>query len=194
MATDATKVLVGTPDQTTTGAVSSAPLGTTLPTDAGATLDPAFESTGFVSDEGVTISPEWSTTDIFDWSASAVRTLLEKFTGEITWTYIQTGYEELCHIFGADHVVKTDATKAAGTKLKVSLGAHLAPYKSHVFRMKDGDARMMIVVPNGRIIPNGDMTFVSNQPISWSARLVCSPDANGESIYIYTDDGQVVSA
>lgn len=193
MAIDAKKVLVGAPDQTaTTGAVNVAAIGATLPTDAKAALE-GFTAAGYVSEDGVTLTQDYSTTNIPDWSRNTVRTLLEEFTGEVEFTFIQTGYEELCAIFGSDHVTKTEASADHGEQLRVSLGAHLAPAGCYVFNMKDGDARVRVVLPNAQPVPNGDLNFVANQPISWGCRLNCNADENGECIYIYTDDG-VVSA
>ena len=77
MAIDAKKVLVGAPDQsTTTGAVNFAPIGTTLPTDATTALDNAFSKCGYVSEDGITLSQNYSTTDIHDWSRATVRTMV----------------------------------------------------------------------------------------------------------------------
>ena len=194
MAIDASKVLVGAPDQSlTTGAVNIAPTGTTLPTDAVTALGSAFTKCGYVSEDGISISQDYSTSSIKDWSRSNVRTLLDEFTGELSLSFIQTGYEELCAIFGDDHVTKVDATSAHGEQLSVQIGAHLADPACFAFNMKDGDARVRIVVPNAQATPDGELTFVANQPISWGCKLTCNADSSGQSIYIYTDDG-VVSA
>ena len=60
--------------------------------------------------------------------------------------------------------------------------------------MKDGDARMVIVVPKGQVTENGETSFVSNGAVSWPVTLSCYPDESGKSIYVYTDDGEVESA
>lgn len=183
MAIDAKKVLVGAPDQSsTTGAVNIAPLGTTLPTDAKTNLGSAFTPSGYVSEDGVTLSQDFSTNDIKDWSRATVRTLLEEFTGEMTWTFIQTGYDELCAIFGSDHVTQT------GDLIRVSLGAHLAPAGVFAFNMKDGDTRIRIIAPNAQPVPDGDLTFVANEPIAWGCRLSCNADENGENIIILVEE------
>ncbi len=190
MAIDAKKVLVGAPDQSsTTGAVNYAATTATLPTDARSSLGSGFTSCGYVSEDGLTISTDYGTVPLRDWSKSTVRTLLDDFTGEVTFSFIQTDYESLCAIFGADNVTRTAATSSAGEKIAIKIGAHLAPAKAYAFNMKDGDARIRVVLPNATPKLNGDLTFVAGEPISWSVLLDCGADSNGESIYIYTDDG-----
>lgn len=193
MAIDAKKILVGAPDQSaTTGAVNYADTTATMPTDARAELS-GFTACGYVSEDGVTVTPSYSTTNIPDWSRNTVRTLLEEFTGEVTFSFIQTDYESLVALFGEDAVTKTVATAEHGEQLAIAIGAQMAPAKAYAFNMKDGDARVRIVLPNAQPTVDGDLTFVANQPISWAVHLDCSADASGKSIYIYTDDG-VVSA
>ena len=62
-----------------------------------------------------------------------------------------------------------------------------------LFLMKDGDARIVILVPNGQVTQVGEVTFASNAAVGWNVTLSCYPDASGECIYILTDDGQVTS-
>ena len=190
MAIDATKVLVGAPEQSsTTGAVLYAPVGTTLPTNAVTPAGSGFVSGGYVSEDGLTISASFNTTDIKDWSKGTIRTLLNEFTGEVTFSFVQTDYNSLCAIFGEDYVVKTPATSTAGERISIKVGAHMAPAMSYVFNMKDNDARMRVVLPNAQPVLNGDLTFVAGEAINWPVKLSCGADASGESIYIYTDDG-----
>lgn len=190
MAIDATKVLVGAPDQSATvGAVNYAPTTTTLPTDASSALGTGFTKCGYVSEDGLVISTDYGTKEIKDWSKSTVRTLLDEFTGEVTFSFIQTDYESLCAIFGTENVVKTDATSSHGTQITVKIGAHIAGAKAYVFNMKDGNAKVRVVLPNATPTLNGDLTFNAGDAINWSVKLTCGADVNGESIYIYTDDG-----
>lgn len=183
MAIDAKKVLVGAPDQSSTvGAVNYADLNTTAPTDAGTALAGGYTKCGYVSEDGLTISTDYGTTKIKDWSKATVRTLLDEFTGEVTFAFIQTDYDGLCAIFGASHVNRS------GNKIKVSLGAHLAPAKSFAFNMKDGDAKVRVYLPNAQAKLDGDLTFVANEPITWSVKLECNADSSGESIYVFVDE------
>ena len=189
-------VRIGAPEQKTTGAIKHAPVGTTLPVlsdigVSGVTLDPAFVGDEYVSEDGLTLSPSMSTTNIKDWSGTVVRKLLEEFDGTLSWTMISTNEDTLKIAFGDDYVTSAAATLAHGAQVRAALGAHLPDTQSWVFLMKDGDARVVIVVPNGQITEVGDVTFVSNNAIGWQVTLSTYPDSDGNSIYIMTDDGVV---
>lgn len=192
-------VRVGAPDQATTGAIKHAPIGTTLPTlssitKASVTLDPAFVGNEYVSEDGLTLSPSMSTSDIKDWSGAVVRKLLESFDGTLSWTMISTDENALEIAFGSDNVSTSAATSTHGAQIRAALGAHLPDEQSWVFLMKDGDARIVIVVPDGQITEVGEVTFKNNEAIGWNVTLSCYPDNSGNSIYIMTDDGVVTTA
>lgn len=192
-------VRIGAPDQKTTGAIKHAPVGTTLPTlasiaSSGVTLDSAFAGNEYVSEDGLTLAPSMSTTDIKDWSGSVVRKVLESFDGTLSWTMISTNAGALGVAFGAEHTEAKVATASHGNQVAVKLGAHLPEEKSWVFLMKDGEARIVIVVPKGQVTEVGEVTFAANAAVGWNVTLSCYPDSDGESIYIYTDDGEVESA
>ena len=89
MAIDPKKVLVGAPDQSpTTGAVNYADTSATRPTSAVSTLT-GFTPCGYVSEDGLTLSTDYGTTTIKDWSKSTVRTLLDEFSGTVSFSFIQ---------------------------------------------------------------------------------------------------------
>lgn len=191
-------VRIGAPDQRVTGAIKHAPVGTTLPTlasiaKAGVTLDEAFTGNEYVSEDGLTLSPSMSTTNIKDWSGAVVRKLLEEFDGTLAWTMISTNAESLGVAFGQGNIQTEAATNLHGNQVAAALGAELPEEQSWVFLMKDGDARIVIVVPKGQVTEVGEVNFQSNAAVGWPVTLSSYPDANGKSIYIYTDDG-VVSA
>ena len=191
-------VRVGAPDQGTTGAILSAPIGTPLPeltdiTKAAVALTPAFKGNEYVSEDGLTLSPSMSTNDIKDWSGATVRKVLASFDGTLAWTMISTNEEEMKTTFGDKFVTAKEATESHGKQLKVALGAHLPDPKAFVFLMKDGDARMLITVPNGQITEVGDLVFKAGEAVGWPVTMSTAPDENGHSIYILTDDGQVLT-
>lgn len=192
-------VRVGAPEQVTTGAIKHAPIGTTLPilsdiSKTGVTLAAAFEGNEYVSEDGLTLAPAMSTTDIKDWSGSTVRKVLESFDGTLSWTMISTNEGALGISFGEDHITTSAASATHGEQVRAELGAHLPEAQSWAFLMKDGDARIVIVVPNGQVTEVGEVTFASNAAVGWKVTLSCYPDSSGECIYIMTDDGAVTSS
>ena len=192
-------VRIGAPDQGVTGAIKHAPLNTTLPTlssisKSGVTLDPAFVGNEYVSEDGLTLSPSMSTADIKDWSGAIVRKILESFDGTLSWTMISTDKAALEISFGSANITSVTASTTHGAQVQAALGAHLPEEQSWVFLMKDGDARIVIVVPDGQITEVGDVTFKTNEAVGWNVTLSCYPDSSGYSIYIMTDDGVVTTA
>ena len=181
MAVDNTKIIIGAPNQSTTGAVACAAVGTTLPTTATDALTSAWTDGGYVSENGVAVTPTFSTTEIRDWSRASVRTLLEDFSGEVKFAFIQTDYDSLAGIFGEDNVTE------AGNRITIKIGARMAPAKAWCFSMKDGETRARIILPNAQPVIDGDITFVANEPITWGVSLKCNTDANGDAIIIITD-------
>lgn len=187
------KVLTGGPDQLTTGAISSAPLGTTLPTAPAEALEADFEAGGFISDAGLTVTPTRSTTDIKDWSLTVIRKILESFDTTLAWTYIEVNEQSLAAYFGDDNVKTTAATSSAGTVTTVTVNADELPRKSWAFRMKDGANKILIVVPVGQVTETGEIAFVKGAPIMLPVTLTTYPDEAGNHLYIYTDDGVVTA-
>lgn len=189
------EVRVGSPDQSVTGAIRHAPVGTALPTLAsisktGISINEAFTGNEYVSEDGLTLSPGRSTIDIKDWSGAVVRKLVESFDGTLSWTMISTNKNALELAFGKDHTTGSTASSTHGNQAQAALGAYLPDEYAWVFLMKDGDARIVIAVPHGQITEVGDVTFASNAAVGWNVTLSCYPDSNGNSIYILTDDGQ----
>ena len=189
-----TDVRVGAPDQKVTGAIKHAPLGTAIPTladitKAAVTLNQAFTGDEYVSQDGLTLAPSMSTTEIKDWSGATVRKVLESFDGTLSWTMISTNEGALSIAFGTDHVTSAAATVQHGAQVRAALGAYLPEEQAWVFLMKDGDARIVIAVPDGQITEVGEVTFASNAAVGWQVTLSCYPDADGNCIYIMTDDG-----
>ena len=189
MSVDSTKVLTGAPDQLTTGPILSAPVGSTLPTAALDPIDPAFEDSGYISDEGMNLTPERSTESIRDWSGAKIREILTEFAASLAWTHLETNEASLKNYFGDDNVTVTAATLTTGTQIAAALRDVELPRKAWVFKIKDGDNKVLIVVPDGQITETGEVSFTRAGAIMWPCTLTTFPDATGTHVYVYTDDG-----
>lgn len=193
MALNAAKVLVGTADQqSTTGAIrSGAPLASAPATFAAAeTAIASMTDSGYVSEDGVELTNDISTTEIREWNRSVVRKVLDTFNGELSLTLIQSDYESWCQALGSEYVTQTAATTTKGEQLTIKMGAHLAPEQSFAIAMKDGDARVIIIIPRGQVTTLDTITFNATEAISLPITISCYDDGTGNSIYIFIDDGQ----
>ena len=189
MAVNSKNVFVGAPDQATTGAILSAPTGTALPSDVTTALNAAFKDSGYIGEDGLTLSPDRSTTSIKDWSRAEVRRVLDEFSAEISWEHLELSAEALKNYFGTSNVTVTAATVSTGTRIASKLNSTDLPEQSWVFQIKDGVRKIRIVVPRGQISAQGEVTFVANDAVKLPVTLAALPDASGNSVYVYTDDG-----
>lgn len=195
---DAQKVYLPSPDQNaTSGAVYQAAIGSTAPTDAKSALDSAFVASGYVGPDGLSMSISKSYTDILDWSQSQVRRALSSYTGRISLSIMQIDEQSAKLMFGADNVTHTAATSGAGAhgdQVKISIGANMPPRMAFCFNMKDGDARVRVYIPNGQVTEMGDISFVPNAAHMFPITIDSYDDGTGHSIYVFYDDGKVLSA
>lgn len=198
MAIDATKVLVGAPDQqATTGAIRTIDVIQTsaIPAnfDAAETLLATMTPSGYVSEDGLELANDMSTTDIREWGRNIVRKILDTFDNTLSWSLIQMDAASWKQALGDDFVTETAATTTHGAQLHIEMGAHLAPEKTWAFAMKDGDTKIIIIVPRGQITALDTITFNASEAIALPLTLSCYDGGDGETLHIYIDDGQKTS-
>ena len=195
MALNAKHVYAPAPDQTSTvGAVYVASEGVTPPTDATTTLPSAsWSDGGYVDENGISITVNRSTTPIRDWSKGAVRNILTEFSGSIAVNFLQVDEFSAQRVFGATNVSKTAATTLAGELITVSIGNELPPIEAWAFNMKDGLARIRVFIPRGQITDVTTMDYKPDTGHVIGGTLQCYDDGTGHSIYVFYDDGSVVT-
>src|SRR5688572_24488298 len=116
MALDATLVRVAI-----TGEVNVAPVGTTGPTSSVSALDSAYVGLGYVSEDGVTATPNDSTEQIIAWqNAAIVRTI----TTESYWTFQLTLIESKGAT--AELYYKAGVTVVGAGEWKIEVGGSAA--------------------------------------------------------------------
>ncbi|UGL61824.1 major tail protein [Microbacterium phage Franklin22] len=190
MAVNANNVFVGAPDQSTTGAILSGPVTNVPAADFIDDVDLAsLTDSGYVNEDGVTITPEDTTESIKDWSGAEIRRILTEFTGTIAWTHLELSAGAARNYFGDDYVTVSAATSTQGTQMRASLGKNELDVKRWVFKIKDGDRRVLVVVPRGQITSRGEIPLTATGAITLPVELATYPDEDGQNIYIYTDDG-----
>lgn len=182
-------IYIGAPDQSVTGAVLTAPIGTTLPTDAISALDGAFESSGYVTEDGFSLEADRTTTSIRDWSRKVVRTITEEVSATVNVSMLELSEEALEQAFGASAVTAVAATATHGKQLKVEVTGDMPEPMVWAFNMKDGDRRVRVVLHNAQVTSFPSFTFNAGEAIVVPIEITCNADANGVLYTIFTDDG-----
>lgn len=194
MGLNAKKVYAPTPIQNaTTGAVACAPLGTTMPTTARAALTSDWDSSGYVDENGLSVTITRSVTPIRDWSKANVRNLLTEYDGTIAVGFLQVDEFSAKRMFGEDNVTVTAASTTAGNQIAIAIGASLPPQEAWCFSMKDGDARVRVCVPVGQMTEVNQVDFKPDAGNVIGGTLATYDDGTGHSIYFIYDDGEIVS-
>lgn len=187
---DQSKIFTGGPNQTkVVGAILRAPLGTTMPATIDTAPDAAFVASGYITEDGLELTPELSTKDIKDWSGAVVRKLVETFTNELMWKHLETAKESLENYFGAANVTVTARTTTKGEQIKAVLNKNELPHGAFIFQIKDGPRRIMITVADGQVAKREKLAFKATDPTTWGVTLSTFEDTNGNHVTIFTDDG-----
>lgn len=164
------------------GAVSFAPISTTLPTDATTALDPAFANLGYISEDGMTQEITRDSEAIKAWGGDTVMTTQTDFEETFTFTLIEAlSVDVRKAVYGASNVT---GTLAAGIVTTVN-SAEL-PASVWAIDMIYNGAVSRIVIPNGKVSEIGEITYVDGEPVGYELTVTALPDDNGNCSYEYT--------
>lgn len=185
------EIFAGGPDRAT-GGVLSAPTGTALPTTIAAAPNVAFTDYGFVSSDGLSMSQGLSFEKIKEWGGDTVRNIQSEYSATFTWSFLETNASTTESFYGEANVAVTAGSPSAGALLAIKGNSIQAEPRSWIFRMVDGIRKTMIVVPVGQVTDRGDITFTRSGAVMYAITLEATPDASGNSFYMYTDNGVLV--
>jgi hypothetical protein len=173
-----------------TGGILIAPVGTEVPADSTTSPGVLFVGAGYIGEDGVTEMGERSPEKIKAWGGETVKVVQTEHSLMYSFSFIETlNADVLKAIYGDANVTTTAATISTGTIHKVLVTGDSLPRKSYVFEIKDGDARIRIVVPNGQITEVGDITYSDSEVIAYEVTIHCFADANGVKATKYLDNG-----
>ena len=187
--TSARNVAVGKPNLEVSGGILAAPVGSTRPTDAETALDEAYETQGYVGEDGVTETSERSTEVIRAWGGVKVRTVQTEYGCSVTLSLIESRRAStLRTVFGDSNVV------VAGGNITVKRNETPLPHRQYVIDMKDGDNARRLDIGYGQVTEVGDVTYVDGEAISYEITISCDPDDNGDSMVEYLTDPEFAEA
>lgn len=163
------------------GAVFRAPIGTTLPTSADATLDAGFLPMGYVSEDGVVNSNSPSAETIKAWGGDIVKVLYTERPDEFKFTLIESKRVAVKKaVYGQNNVTGTLSTGIA-TNVKGD-----APESgSWVIDMVEGNTLKRIVIPEAAVTELEDINYKDDETIGYGVTLTAVTDSTGVSHYEY---------
>lgn len=178
MALNSSNVRVGI-----TGEVHVAPVGTTAPTTSVSSLDAAFVGLGYVSEDGVTVTPNDTTEQIMAWqNAAIVRTIYT----ESYWTFQFTLIESKGEV--AELYLRSDVEVVSAGQWKVEVGGAGTDPRAFVIDLIDGSKHYRYDIQNGEVTERGEQVFANGQPIGYDITITAYADSDGVAFTLYTDD------
>lgn len=163
------------------GAIHSAPLGTTLPTDAVTALHTNFKGLGYVSEDGLENETATSVENIKAWGGDTVESSQTEKTDTFKYTLIEAlNVDTLKEVYGADNVTGT-----LETGIKVEVNSKELPEHAVVVDMilKNG-ALKRIVIPKGKITEIGPIKYADGEVVGYEVTLVAFADGDKGNTHI----------
>ena len=164
------------------GGVYRAPLNTTLPEDADTALAATYKEQGYISEDGVTLSHEFESTDVREWGGQLVRRISTARDVTCALKAIETeNIEVLKSVYGNDNVTGTLADGITVTDNDTDPGESV--WVIDMIGMDGSNKR--IVFPRATIIDLGDEVYKRDEVAGYDITLTALPDEDGVKMYEY---------
>lgn len=176
---NAQNVSVGKP--VTAGAISVAPVGTSLPTDTTTALT-GFKNLGYVSEDGLTNGTNIDSSKIKAWGGDTVLVVQTSKEDTFAFTLIEVLNEDvLKFVYGENNV-----TGALSTGLTVKANSGETEEVSIVIDMilRNNTAKR-IVIPYAKISAVDDIQYTDDGAVGYKTTVDCTPDGQGNTHYEY---------
>jgi hypothetical protein len=176
MGNKATNVTTGKPN--IGGAIFTAPIGTTLPTDATTALDAAFVCLGYVSEDGLSNNNELSVEAIKAWGGNIVYRSLTEMNDEFGLALIETeNVDVLKTVYGESNVtVDNDGN------VSVDVVGEDPIERIWVFELAlRGSRAKRIVIPDGAITSRDEISYTDSDAVAYGITVSAYPDASGST-------------
>lgn len=176
MGNTATNVSTGKPN--ISGAVFTAPLTATLPTDATSALSSDYTCLGHVSDEGLKNNNEMDVSEIKAWGGLTVYRSLNGLTDEFSLALIESENPDVLKASYGDRNVKvTD-----GGNIEVAVVAEDPQERIWVFDLAlRGNKKKRILIEDGAVTAREEITYNDSDAIAYGITVSAYPNAAGET-------------
>jgi len=165
------------------GAVSVAPSGTTIPTDATTALAAAFTKLGYISDRGMTHQNTINSDKITAWGGDEVLVVYKGREVSFKFAFLESMNADVLKLIYGDSNVSGTLETGISINAKSNIEMPEKVWAIDVV-MKD-NTKKRIVIPAGRISEVGNITYVDNDAITYEVTVAAIPDASGNTHYEY---------
>lgn len=182
MATDADEIVVGA-----NGSVYVAPVGTVGPADIATALNASFIDLGFVSEDGIEITPGMDSSEINAWqSFYPVRRLVTARTLEIGFTLLQWNEDSIALAFGGGSVATTAGPPAVYTYTPPSPDE--IDYRALVIEWQDDTKSYRLHVPKVLVTDTSALSLNRTDPAGLALTFSTQATDGANAFTLITDD------
>jgi hypothetical protein len=157
------------------GAIFWAPAGTAAPTDATTNLADAFQSVGYVSEDGLTEAESRTYEKFKAWGGDTVASSQTEYSKSYTFKMLETNEATMKARYGVSNVEATE-----GEVSKVKHNAKELPEGVWVIEMIIAGKIVRKVMPKAKIDEIGDITYSDGSLVTYEVTLGLLPDTNGD--------------
>lgn len=164
-----------------TGAIYTASVGTSLPTDTTTALA-GFTCLGYCSEDGVSNEMSIESEEIKAWGGDTVLTIQTSKDDKFTFTLIQSqDVDVLSFVHGSSNV-----SGALNSGVTVEVNGKDVEEQSLVIDMilRDNTAKR-IVIPDCKISEIGEINYSDTEATGFEITVTCMPDSSGNTHYEY---------
>ncbi|KFI50013.1 hypothetical protein [Bifidobacterium biavatii] len=168
MANSKKNVALGKPKAS--GCFYTAPAGTALPADATTALDKAFQTVGYISEDGVTNATDTENAEIKEMGGGIVLKEISGYGETFQFVMLETNPVALAVRYGTDNVTST------GDNITVKHGMPDGESRVGVFEIMLGRNRVKrIVVPDYTNAEFGDTVYSAGEAVGYEVTLAANP-------------------
>jgi hypothetical protein len=167
------------------GRVYVAPTSTPLPTDESETLDSDFVDLGYLTEDGITVSPSMSVESVQPWqSFYSVREIVTSRELTLGFELLQFNADTTVLAFGGGTVTE----ESSGHYKMVPPSPETVDKRACVVDWSDGDKQYRLVVPVCMVSEGGEFSLSRTAPATLAVTLKALGVDGSDAFTLYTDD------
>lgn len=167
-----------------------APYGTALPTDAVTAIPEAFESLGYISEDGLTNTTDTDSEDYKDWAGDVIQSAQTSYAESYQASFLESRASVLRVVYG-DANVDDDGNGSIAVRHNGSFNEE----RSYIFEsLVTTTLIKRTVIPRGAIFERDDVAETSEDLLAYTPTIKALPDSSGNTSYVYYYDSSKVSS